>query len=79
MRRLALALAAALAAGCGMEGEAPFAGVRFGDVAPWEDLGPVIFCQGGARIGAPGSDPGGLCDTGRPWKPCANDADCGSR
>ena len=77
--RSALPLALLLAA-CGLTREPPFAGRRAPAIAPWEDLGPVLLCDGDhRRIGAPGTLPAGLCDRQGPRRPCRRDDECGSR
>src|SRR6185312_9584652 len=74
MRTLALFLCV-VAAGCGFEREAPYAGARVPDVAPWSDLGPVDLCLAAARIVAPS-----LCGTAAAaGASCASDGDCKSR
>lgn len=76
----ALLFAALCLPGCGFDAEPPFAGRRIADVAPWQDLGPLTFCEGTARIGPPASGRAGFCgDPARVLKPCVNDGDCRSR
>jgi len=79
MRTLALFLCV-VAAGCGFEREAPYAGARVPDVAPWSDLGPVDLCLAAARIVAPSLGSAGLCGTAAAAAAsCASDGDCKSR
>jgi hypothetical protein len=73
-------LAAAFAfVGCGFAGEDPFAGARLPDVAPWQDIGPLTFCESDRRIGPLALGAGGLCRAGGTFQPCATDGDCRSR
>jgi hypothetical protein len=69
-----------LAAGCGFERAAPFAGTRIADVGPWSDLGPVTICDGAAHLVAPSLGTAGLCaTTAAAAASCAVDDDCDSR
>jgi hypothetical protein len=76
MRKLLILL---IICGCGFTGEKPFSGRQQRDVAPWEELSALTFCQAQTRIGTPTSKPGGLCTDGTPGKSCAADGDCRSR
>ena len=76
-RRLLVVLVAT--ASCGGLGEAPFAGLREPDVAPWRDLGPVAICEGAVRLGRPASRPAGFCVDELAAVTCGRDGDCRSR
>ncbi len=65
-------------AGCGFLGEAPYAGQRIADVAPWQDIGPLTICDGNVLLGGPAASPAGFCGA-QPSRSCAKDSDCGSR
>ncbi len=64
--------------GCGFVGEAPFAGRRVPDVAPWQDVGPLTICDGATRLGSPGEDAAGVCGL-TDGAACATDDGCRSR
>jgi len=71
-----------LLAGCGAVGEPPFPGLRLPDPASWEDVGPVVICEGAARLGRPTDDTVGFCAAPAASSTdgaCSRDADCGSR
>ena len=70
-----------LLSACGFEGAAPFAGARSADVAPWQDLGPLLICQDTLRLGVPDSKAAGLCiAANRPdANACTSDDQCASR
>jgi hypothetical protein len=72
-------LCAALVAGCGFTGEPPFDGRRIADVAPWQDVGPLVICDGPTRLGPMDADAVGLCAGATPGASCAADRDCRSR
>ncbi len=80
-RQIFYALASIYVVACGFDTPPPFAGARSSDVAPWRDLGPLLFCDGDARIGRPAlAQPAGFCGDGaRALAACASDADCKSR
>lgn len=80
MRAPSIAALVALAlGGCGLLGEDPFPGVPLADVAPFEDLGPIVFTVGTLRLGPAGSKPAGLCVADDALPACTADADCGTR
>jgi hypothetical protein len=70
--------AGVVAAGCGFAGEPPFAGRRVPDVAPWQDVGPLVICDGTTRLGPPLEPAAGLCGAAD-GAACAADGDCRSR
>ncbi len=78
---LAIGAVAALAAGCGFERAAPYAGARVPDVAPWSDVGPVTLCDSGARLVAPSLGSAGICmpAAAGAGARCTSDGDCRSR
>jgi hypothetical protein len=63
--------------GCGFLGQEPFGETRLPDVAPWQDIGPVTFCDGTTRIAIPSEPTLGTC--GGPPSSCTGDGDCASR
>ena len=65
-------------AGCGFQGEPPFAGRQVPGVAPWQDIGPITLCDGDARLGPLSFGALGTCDD-KAAPACATDADCASR
>lgn len=67
-----------LCTSCGFLGEPPFQGDRVADVAPWQDVGPLTFCDGARRIGPRSGGALGACTKG-PATTCTADADCKSR
>ncbi len=73
---LGLAFGLALGPACGMQHEPPFAGARQPDVAPWQDLGPLLFCDGPYRLSP--SQSAGWCEEGT-LSSCHDDQDCRSR
>jgi hypothetical protein len=78
MRRLFFI--ALLASGCGFLGAPAFTETDPPSVAPWQDVGPVLFCDGAQRIGIVSAGPLGTCATQPgPAATCASDGDCGSR
>src|SRR5688572_22808499 len=78
--RCATCLYLVLLSACGFTGEPPFGNRPLPDVAPWLDRGPVTFCDGALRIGAPASQPAGFCaPAGALPRPCTGDGDCASR
>jgi hypothetical protein len=83
MRTAVVVTLLAALAGCGAVGEPPFPGLRLPDPASWEDVGPVVICEGSARLGRPTDDTVGFCAAPGARPPddgaCTRDADCGSR